>query len=178
MNKKKEMRNLSLVRKWFLFLLIAPGVFLIIWFYMQSGQNKTPDTGSIPQNFIDGGMETSFHDVIVRAGDSQLAITSDSIKLPLNNITVEPAFILMAVPVYISKPEYKIRWLLIDEKGRTYNPLPVEQSAIKELITSKVELKSVPQQYLLFKPKRGEKYYYLVANIKDKKINWRFTLNP
>ena len=178
MDMQNGIKNVSTVRKWFLFLLIAPGIFLIIWFFNQSGQaNKLPDTLALPQNYLEGGIETKADGVWVRVGESNQAITSDSIKLPLNNVTVEPGFILMAFPVYLSQPDQKIKWKLVDGKGRGYSLLPIEQNAIAELIKSKGGVKKPPQRYLLFKPKTGEKYYYLVAEVNGKKSSWRFILD-
>ena len=174
MDMQNEIKNVSIVRKWFLFLLIAPAIFLAIWFYNQSGQTKIPDTIALPQNFLEGGIETKVDDVLMRVGESNQPTTSDSIKLPLNKVTVEPGFILMAFPVYSSQPDQEIQWKLIDGKGRDYSLLSIEQNTIAELIKSKGGVKKPPQRYLLFKPRTGEKYYYLVAEVNGKKSAWRF----
>jgi len=174
MDMQNGIKNVSIVRKWFLFLLIAPAIFLAIWFYNQSGQAKIPDTIALPQNFLEGGIETKTDGVFVRVGESNQPITSDSIKLPLNNVTVEPGYILMAFPIYLSQPDQEIKWKLVDGKGMAYSLLPIEQNAIAELIKSKGGVKKSPQRYLLFKPRTGEKYYYLVAEFKGKKLAWRF----
>ena len=173
MKKNNEIRNIGMVRKWFLFLLIAPGIFLAIWFYNQSGQAKLDKTVVLPKSFLEGGVETKIDKGLIKIGESNQAITSDNIKLPMNSVTVEPGFSLMAFPVYLSQLNMEIKWRLVDEKGRSYELVKVDQKSIAELIKEKGGVKT-PQLYLLFKPRSGEKYYYLLAEISGKKLAWRF----
>ena len=177
MNKQNEIKNVGIVRKWFLFLLIAPAIFFVIWFFNQSGQDSSPDTVALPQSFLEGGTETKVDSFFVKVGESSQAITSDSIRLPLNNVTVETGFSLMAFPVYLSQPDQEITWMLVDSKGRDYSALPIEQNAIAELIKLKGGVKNTPQLYLLFKPRTGEKDYFLVGEFNGKKFAWRFKGN-
>ena len=174
MDMQNGIKNVSMMRKWFIFLLIAPGIFLIIWFFSQSDQTKIPDTMVLPQNFLEGGIETKANGVLVKVGESNQPITSDNIKLPLNDVIVEPGFTLMAFPVYLSQPDQEIKWKLVDGKGREYNLLSIDQNAIIELIESKASVKNKAQRYLLFKTRTGEKYYFLVAEVKGKEFAWRF----
>lgn len=180
MGKNKEAHTSRAIRKWFLFLIIfAPGIFFIAyWYYFQPNHAPAPSTAALPETYLEGGTKTTYNGISIQAGESNQAITSNVVKLPNNKVIADPGLIFWAVPIYLSQPESKINWQLIDSDGRVYNPLPVDQNAVAELIERERGVKMFPQRYLLFKVKASTKQFYLIADIAGKKTAWRFVASP
>lgn len=156
-------------RKWLLFLIFAPGIFFIVyWFMIQSAPNITSDKVKLPAEYVDLGKE------IVANGKSYKALSgdkvfTDTVHLENNNVAVvDPGRIFMGLALETTADITRQDVQVIDEKGSIYSPLNVDKS----VVAGNFGLSGDGVNMFLFKVSASSEFYYFQV-IDNSKLTWR-----
>ncbi len=156
-------------RKMLIFLIVAPGIFfLVYWLYTQTINRVGGQTVEIPTQYVLLGQRVDLN------GEHYLAKSGQPLfieKVDLNNnlAVAEPGRVFVGLSLVTGAQVDITRIQVIDDRGRSYGPLPVEQT----VVSSNFKLPDSEGYLYMFKVDSRPDAYYLQVN-DDAALTWRF----
>ncbi|SFR10019.1 hypothetical protein [Desulfoscipio geothermicus] len=156
-------------RRWFLFLIFAPGIFFILyWFAIQSGDNARMQKVKPPAEYVPLGRE------VVAGGESFKIfggdiIFSDTVDITNNNKAVaEPGKVFMGVALQSTAAAGGQHMRVIDPQGRSFAPLGVDST----IVARNFGIAGSATGVYIFKVDSGSDCYFIQVN-NNPRLTWR-----
>lgn len=170
MTKSSNQPVHPLMKKWWVFLILGPGIFFVIYFFMMKTVNFDPPApAQMPEQYALAGETVNTIAGPLKVGIPGELVLSKTLQLRNNLAVVETGRNFMIVPVLaldeqaLNGTGYK--WTALDINGEHNNSLNVEPEILASMVDQ--DLLSVPSgwhtTYILFKV-RDSSVYYIILN--------------
>jgi hypothetical protein len=162
-----------LMKKWWVFLILGPGIFFVIYFFMfNSFDKEKPDPLRLPARYSLSGDIVNTAGGQLKVGLVGENVFSKTIELKNNLVVAETGRQFMIVPV--SAPGSGIlaaahKWSVVDSNGLGYDILSVDPDRVAGMV-DKDKLKSPPgwvTTYLVFKVRESSEGYYVIMEFSN-----------
>lgn len=162
----------QLKRKWFLFILIAPGIFFIVyWLIIQTGDSINTVKLKPPEKYVPLGQE------VVVKGDSYMTgsgkkIFTNTVALHNNTIIAEPKRVFMGLGLKTNLTVNNKNVRVIDSSGNPYSPVAVDEA----IIANNFGLDNQNSKLYLFKVDSGANYFFFQVQ-NNPSLTWKIKNN-
>ena len=157
----------STKRKWLLFMIFAPGIFLIIYWASLRYNPPAADGVEMPKTYVELGERVQLDGSGYRVYQGT-KLFSDRVELPNNLAIAEPGRVFMGLGLEAESGNLPGEIEVIDSLGNLYAPLDVK----KDVVASTFGLSNNDDDLFMFKvSSKAEIFYFL---IKDHQQAWRF----
>lgn len=157
-------------RKWFIFLIFAPGVFFIVFWLAttQANDQATRHSVELPDQYVLLGdrVEVKGEHYQVLGGKN---IFTDTVDLSNNTAVAEPGRVFVGLVLVTEAVMNKTDVQLIDALGGTYYPLDVDNA----VVVSNFNLPDSEGYPYMFKVNASPDYYFIQLN-GNERLTWRF----
>ncbi|KAF1085362.1 hypothetical protein SPSYN_01498 [Sporotomaculum syntrophicum] len=156
-------------RKMLMFLIFAPGIFfLVYWLYTQTTDRVGGQTVELPTQYVMLGQQVYVNGehYLVKSGQP---LFIDTVDLNNNVAVAEPGRVFVGLSLVTGAQVDKTRVQVIDDRGRSYSPLDVEQT----VVSNNFKLPDSEGYLYMFKVDSRPEAYYLQVN-NDADLTWRF----
>ena len=157
-------------KKMAMFLILAPGVFfLVYWLYISQSNIGVELTGiPTPTQYVSLNRQVTAEGIAYTASGSELLFT-DTLDLSNNTAVADPGHIFAGLSLTNDSDITVYQVQVIDSKGQAYRPLDVEQ----EVVSRNFNLPQETNQLFLFKVNKSSGPFFLQLN-NDSRLTWRF----
>lgn len=168
MSSDKGQFQHPLMKKWWVFLILGPGIFFIIYLLMfHSFDREEPDPTQLPTSYILSGEVVNTAGGQLKVGLAGENVLSKTMELKNNLVVAETGRLFMIVPV--SAPDAEVlaaahEWWAMDSNGLEYDRLAVDPDRVADMVDVG-KLKNPPgwvTTYLVFKVRDEAEGYYIV----------------
>lgn len=181
MSKNSSQPAHPLMKKWWVFLILGPGIFFVIYFFMMKTiNNEPPVPAEMPKQHALAGETVNTIAGPLKVGIPGELVLSKTMQLKNNLAVVETGRNFMIVPV-LALEEQKLaatehNWTALDSNGERYDNLNVDPKILASMVDQ--DRLSVPPgwstTYKVFKVKDSSVYYImLIAGAAEDTYAWR-----
>lgn len=170
-----------LMKKWWIFLIVGPGIFFIIYFFMMKTINTEPPVpAEMPKQYALAGETVNTTAGQLKVGTPGELVFSKTVQLRNNLAVVESGRNFMIVPVSAMDEQAIIgtghKWTALDINGERNDSLNVDPEVLAPMVNH--DLLQVPPgwhtTYKLFKVRDSSVYYItLTAGATEETYTWR-----
>jgi len=157
----------STKRKWLLFMIFAPGIFLILYWASLRYNPPAADGVEMPQTYVELGERVQLDGTGYRVYQGT-KLFSERVELPNNLAIAEPGRVYVGLGLEADSGKLPGEIKVIDTLGSMYAPLDVK----RDVVASTFGLTNDDHDLFMFKvSSKAENFYFLIG---DHKQAWRF----
>lgn len=170
MSKHSNQPVHPLMKKWWIFLILGPGIFFVIYFFMmKTVYNEPPAPAEMPKQYALAGETVNTIAGPLKVGIRGELVLSKTMQLRNNLAVVESGRSFMIVPV-VALEEQKLanvehNWTVLDSNGERYDNLNVDPEILAPMVDQ--DRLSVPPgwnaTYKVFKVRDSSVYYIMLT---------------